>query len=140
MKLSEFARNEVVFVSPEAPVAEAARLMQAKNVGCVVVANNHKPVGILTDRDIVLRLVNRDWSPTKTPVREIMTENVLTLRHDMQLDEALDRVKGRSIRRFPVVDEEGAVVGFFSMDDIVHQVGREMNAVASILENERAFV
>ena len=112
--------------------------MKEKKIRSLPVVNKKSElVGIVTDRDIALRVVNRALDPVRTPVEEIMTKDiVLTLREDIGLLEALDQIRKSAVRRFPVVDVDSNVVGIITLDDIVRLLSREMADVADVIENE----
>ncbi len=137
MSLGNMCRKDVVTVKPGAMVKEATMLMEEKNIGSVIVKGNGDYFGIVTDRDIALGIVNRDLDPEQTTVDQLMTHNfVLVLREDMGLFEALEQVRRSAVRRFPIVDEGGKLVGIITLDDIIALLGKEMADVASIIENE----
>ncbi len=136
MGLMEFAQAEVITLPPTASVADAAALMADMNVGSVVVAEGLKPVGILTDRDIVVRVVRVGLDPDETPVFRVMTPEPLVLEEQMSLFEALEGVKHKGVRRYPVVDYEGNLVGIFTLDDVLQLLGLEMAAVARVVEGK----
>ena len=137
MSLGHICRKDVITVRPGTTVSEVTRIMEDKNIGCVIVSGGDGEFGIVTDRDIALRVVNRCLDPVRTPVDEIMTRNiVLTLREDMGLLEALEQIRKSAVRRFPVVDIEGKLVGIITLDDIIRLLGREIADVASVIENE----
>ncbi|WP_457622207.1 CBS domain-containing protein [Persephonella sp.] len=135
MGIKNVARKEVVTASPDTPVKDIAKLMRDKNVGSVVVVENNRPVGIVTDRDITIRVLGND-QPAEIPVKNIMTENPVTLREDEGIFEALERVKDVGVRRFPVVDNEGNLTGIVTVDDFVYLLGKEMSDIATIIEKE----
>jgi CBS domain-containing protein len=137
MSLGNLCRREIICVDPRTTVKEAAKLMGEKNIGSTIVVQERKPIGILTDRDILLRVMNRGLDPEKTSVDEVMTKQIVTLREDTGLFEALQKVKGKGIRRFPIVDSNGNLQGIMTLDDIFYLLGKEMSDVASIIENER---
>ncbi len=110
--------------------------MTAKNVGCLVVVENGKPMGILTDRDIVIRVVKRECDPVQTATCDVMTKDPITLGEELGLFEALEIVKEHGVRRFPVVDPDGVLTGFFSIDDVLYLLGIELSAVARIIDQE----
>jgi len=132
--LLNFARSDVVTVEPDATVGEAARRMASRNVGCLVVTREDIVVGVLTDRDIVTRVVCHRRDPASTSVEEVMTERPVTLLEDLGLFEALEIVKGRAVRRFPVVSEDGRLVAIFTVDDVVSLLATELSAVARIVD------
>ncbi len=134
MGLMEFARAEVITLPPTATVADAAALMADMNVGSVVVVEDLRPAGILTDRDIVVRVVRAGLDPAATPVFRVMTPDPLVLEEQTSLFEALEEVKNKGVRRYPVVDYEGNLVGIFTLDDVLQLLGLEMSAVARVVE------
>lgn len=136
MALANLCRKTVVSVPPETPVVEAARLMEQKNVGSVVVVKGGKPVGLLTDRDMALRVMAKGKNPGATKVQEIMTKNPVVLKGNMGLFEALESVKRKGMRRFPVVNSKGKLVGIITLDDMIYLLGREMADIADIIEKE----
>ena len=116
-------------------IKEIAQIMHDKNVGSVVVVDKErKPIGIVTDRDIVIRVINEDLNPAQIYVDDVISSNILTLREDMGLIEALEYMKGKGVRRFPVVDSEGKLVGIITVDDIVRLLGKELADIANIIE------
>ena len=134
MSLLSFAHNDVITLEPNQTVTEAAQLMAEKDIGSVVVAVNKKPIGILTDRDIVLRVVYKDLDPKTTQVKEVMSKNLVTLNQGVELFEALEVMKDKALRRYPIVNTENELSGFFSLDDVLYLLGLEMSAVARIIE------
>ena len=138
MSISSFCNKQVICVDMGTSIEKVAKLMEEKNVGCVVVIDNEKPCGLVTDRDIVIRVINKGLSPKETFVDDVMSELVLTLDEDMGLHEALEKVKGMSVRRFPVTDKNGNLCGIVTLDDIIYLLGKEMFDVASIIQSESA--
>ena len=142
MSLGNMCRKDVVTVSPGTMVNDVTKLMEEKNLGSVVIQNvivggEREQFGIVTDRDIALRVVNNNLDPLSTPIEEVMTQNpVLTLREDVGLFEALEQVRKSAVRRFPVVDTDGNLKGIITLDDIIVLLGKEMAGVANIIENE----
>ncbi len=136
MSLGNLCRREVVVVNQGTPIKEAVKFMEEKNIGSVIVVGGGKPVGIVTDRDILLRVVNKGLDPEKSSVDDVMTKEIVTLKEGMGLFEALEQVKGKGIRRFPIVDARGNLKGIMTLDDIIYLLGKEMADVASIIERE----
>lgn len=137
MSLGNLCRKNVVTVEPGTTVSEVTRIMEDNNIGCVIVNGGEDKFGIVTDRDIALRVVNRALDPVRTSVEEVMTKDiVLTLREDIGLLEALDQIRKSAVRRFPVVDVDSNVIGIITLDDIVKLLSREMADVADVIENE----
>jgi CBS domain-containing protein len=105
-------------------------------VGCVAVTEKEKPVGIITDRDIVLRVVAKNKKPGGTSVRDAMTRNPMVLREDTGVYDALKQMKDKKFRRIPIVDTAGALKGIITMDDLFRLLVKEMSYLTSIVEKE----
>ncbi|RME09464.1 MAG: CBS domain-containing protein [Aquificota bacterium] len=137
MSLKSFARKEVITLRPDNMVYDAVRLMKEKNVGSVVIVDeDNKPVGIITDRDVVIRVVYDGLDVKNTPLERVMTRGLSVLDEDMGLFEALRFMKDEGVRRYPVVNSEGKLTGFFSLDDVLFLLGKELAAVADIIAKE----
>lgn len=136
MGLLSFARETVVTSPPGTPVREAAQRMKDENVGCLVVTRDGKPVGIVTDRDLVTRVVARGCDPERTSIEEVMTPDPITLDEELGLFEALEVMKDKGVRRFPVIDPGGDLSGFFTVDDVLYLLGIELSAVARIVNDD----
>ncbi len=135
MALKDFCVSEVVSAPPDATVSEVAKLMAEKNVGSVVIVEQGKPKGIVTDRDLALRVL-AEGRDTSVRISEVMTENVATLNHNLGLFEALESMKEKGVRRYPIVDDDGKLVGIICLDDIIYLLGKEMADITEILEKE----
>lgn len=137
MKIGNICRTEFVSVKRSATIKEVAELMEEKNVGSVIINGSEIMFGIITDRDILIRVFNAGLDPVKTTVDDVMTENfVVTLSEDMGILEALERVKESGVRRFPVVNNKGRLIGIVTLDDIIKLLGKEMADIASIIEGQ----
>jgi CBS domain-containing protein len=110
-------KNPISLESPT-PVVEAARRMQAANVGAVIVTDKGKLVGILTDRDIAIRLVAHAGDPSTTPVADICSPLPATLSPDDDLERAIEIMRKKAVRRIPVVDADKRTVGIVSLGDL----------------------
>lgn len=104
-------------VDADATVQEAARIMRELNVGSVPVLASGRVAGIVTDRDITIRVIAENRSPAQTPVREIATADPMTVTPDMDLNEAAQMMAAHQIRRLPVVSD-GNLVGMLSLGDV----------------------
>lgn len=133
MSIKSISRKEFVSISPEATIKEVAGVMASKNVGSLIVVKDGSPAGIITDRDIVVRVVNKGLDPSTIRVQDVMTIDPICLNEDLGIFEALEIVKEKGVRRYPVINREGKVVGILSLDDIVYLIGKEMCDVTQIL-------
>ena len=133
MKLREIMTTELVTVSPETPVTEAARLMRDADIGDVLVVDQGRLVGILTDRDITVRVIAQDIDPKQAHVGDYMTRDLVTGMPDWDVEDAADLLGEEQIRRLPIV-EEGRLVGIVSLGDIAVQFAEEMAACQALEE------
>lgn len=101
MKVRDIMTKDVAHINPDAKVTEAAQLMQKHNIGSVPVCDQRGLVGIVTDRDIVVRNIASGKSPQETPVRDVMTGQVNTATPDMDVDEVTKMMATHKIRRVP---------------------------------------
>ncbi len=131
MRLPNFASEGVVTVEPRVCVEAAAQRMRRRGVGYVVVLEERKPVGILTERDIVRRVVGHCLNPKETSVRRAMTSPVVTVRYGAGRTEALAAMRRAGVKHLPVTDEDGALCGLFSYDDVVDSFGSGFGAVVA---------
>jgi len=112
---------------------DAARLMRDQNIGAIVVVEGKKPIGIVTDRDIVTRIVAAEKDAAGVTVGEIMTDIPTVVPEDIGLHEALRLCGAEGIRRLPLVDRNGDLVGMLSLDDLLRRLAGEMGQVAAAL-------
>jgi len=137
MGVVKCCREQVVAVSPDTPTTDIARTMGDKNVGSVVViSGDSKPLGILTDRDLVTRVLAQEKNPGEVRAEEIMTRDVVTFQDSMGIYEAIQKMTDVGIRRMPIVDDGGRLIGIVTMDDIVRMLGEEMAAIAKNIEKQ----
>lgn len=124
MSIRSIMTPEVARVSPDDPCTEAARLMEACDCGLIPVANGDSLVGVITDRDLALRLVAKG-KPTDTRVGEIMTDKLLYCYEDHDIDEVARNMAEQQVRRLPVVSRDKRLVGIVSLGDISLAATRE---------------
>lgn len=137
MSLDRFCRKSIATVSPSQTVSDAAHKMRTQHVGSVVAAVDGRPVGILTDRDIVCRVLAEDRDPTNTPVQAVMTSSVAVVHNDDLIDEALLAMREKGVRRLPIVDGQGLLVGMVSLDDLMVLLSSEFNEAAHAVRSNK---
>lgn len=140
MLLMDLVNRAPVTVLPEASVIDAARAMRDRNVGCVIVYEEGSVVGILTDRDVVLALADGRFVDRNQPVSEIMTRSPVCLASRDDVDTGLARMRSHGVRRMPVLNEQGELVGIVSLDDMLMHMGRTLSTAANLVEEEVAPV
>lgn len=118
MKLQDIMTKDVIAVSFDTSVYDAAQIMRDKNIGSVPICTENMNVeGIVTDRDIVLRVVCENKDPKQTKCKEIMTDNLIIGKTDMEVSSALELMGDLQVRRLPVV-EDNKLVGFVALGDM----------------------
>ena len=134
MKLSEIMTNSVVKVHPEESVAVAARMLQRYNIGVLPVCEHDGRVcGVVTDRDLVTRCVAAGHQPENTPVRQVMSANVVSAQPDMDTGAAAHLMGRKQIRRLPVM-ENGKLCGMVSLGDLANREDCCMDAADALEE------
>ena len=127
MKVKECMCNNVATLNPENTVCDAAKLMQNKHVGCIpVVDNNSNLVGLITDRDLILRCLACNKDGNTTPISEVMTTKIFSIEPEANISDATNVMCNCQVKRVPVVDNN-AVVGIITLGDLVnnHNVSSE---------------
>ena len=137
MSLAALLTRKAVTVDPTESISKAARLMEQENVGAVVVVEHDRPVGILTDRDLGLALCLHGATP-RDSIQTRMTCPVDTIRDDAGVYIATQKMMELAVRRLPVVDEIGRLVGLVSLDDLLSLLSRELRNVAAGVRAEVA--
>ena len=135
MKAQDIMSNNPRTVTPQTSVQEAARLMKDENVGILPVVESEgsrRLVGVVTDRDIALRHVAEGHASPDCPVREAMSENVASARPDTDVDDVMDLMGREQVRRVPIVDERGSLVGIVAQADIVREAKDDRKAEKTV--------
>lgn len=117
MKVKDVMTKNVAYVNPNATISETAQLMQQHNVGSIPVCDQSGVVGIVTDRDIVVRTVAHGKNPQQTHVTDIMTTGIKTVTPDMEMNDVAQQMANSQIRRVPVI-ENNTLVGIVALGDV----------------------
>lgn len=141
MPVSEICSREVVIVRRNETVLEAAKLMRQHHAGDVVVVEDRNsiqiPVGIVTDRDLVMEIMAIGLDPAVITVGDIMEQELVTVTGDTGIFEAVQYMRHRTVRRLPIVDEEGGLIGILTLDDLLELLSEEFIAMAKLVKYER---
>ena len=121
VRISKIMNANPLTVKKEATISEAAKLMADKPHGCVIVTENKKPVGIITESDLVKNLASQKINP-QSKVSQIMSSSVVSIMHSSKLENANKIIDTKGFRRYPVVDKEGNLVGLVSENDVVQAI------------------
>jgi CBS domain-containing protein len=141
MTVGEICNREVVFIERSTSVVQAAALMRDNHVGDLVVveerAGRRVPVGILTDRDIVIEILAKGVDPDKVAVGDIMSYELVTARVDDNVLDTVKRMRAKGVRRLPVVDNDGALAGILTVDDLIEMLAEVADDLDHLISREQ---
>ncbi|MDD5299742.1 MAG: CBS domain-containing protein [Gallionella sp.] len=141
MPISEICNREVIIVQPDDTVLETARLMRQHHVGDVVVVDDRGgvrvPVGIVTDRDLVVEVMAPELDPAAITAGDIMVPELVTMKENTGVFEAIRYMRAKGVRRLPVVDESGGLVGILALDDLLELLAEELLDLAKLVKSEQ---
>lgn len=141
MKAGDICNHNVITVSPDDSIRTAAELMRQHHVGDVVVAQRNggsiTPLGILTDRDIVIEVIAENVGLDEVTVRDTMSDQLITANENEDLLGTLMRMRENGVRRLPVVDDKGQLVGILTADDVIGLVARELAEVWALIVRQQ---
>jgi len=136
MTVGKFCNREVIIAEKNITVTEIAKLMRQHHVGDVVVVDSSggktKPIGILTDRDIVIELIACDVAPDSVSAGDVMSYELVTVREEDSIWDTLQKMRAKGIRRIPVVNETGELEGILAVDDLLELFAEEINLLAKV--------
>ncbi len=141
MAIGEVCNREVVVVRSGTSVADAAQLMRAHHVGDVVVVRENggrnEPVGIVTDRDLVVEVMAEGLDPSTLTVGEIMGQALARVKEDTGVFEAIRYMRDSGVRRMPVVDACGGLAGIVTLDDLLELLAEELMYLSRLTQTEQ---
>lgn len=142
MSIGEFCNREVVVVGAGCTILEAARLMRQHHVGSLVIvtadAGVNRPVGVLTDRDLVVEVMAAGLDPAFVLVGEVVDASLYSVPESGDWFDALRLMREHGVRRLPVVDGDGGLQGIFTVDDGVALLAEQMDELARLIVHEQA--
>jgi CBS domain-containing protein len=141
MPVGEVAIRQVVVASRETSVLEAAKLMRQHHVGDVVVTEQTGgkciPIGIVTDRDIVLEVLAQELDAARLTVGDIMTNDLITVSEQEGIFQTIKLMRAKGARRAPVADRQGGLIGIVSLDDLVELLAEELGDLSKLIAREQ---
>jgi CBS domain-containing protein len=137
MSVGRICAREVDVAEEHESIQTAAQRMHARNVGTLVVINEEQePIGIVTDRDLVVKALARGLDPNEGIVTEAMTPCPVTVYEETPIEDALRIMRSGACRRVPVVDREGKLLGLLSLDDVLSLLAEEFREIGELLNKE----
>jgi len=136
MPVSDLCNKKIVCIERGASLEEAAKVMKKHGLGAlVVVEGDNVPVGVLTDRDIVLCLAEED-TPLDSAVGEAMSDQLVTASENVGIAEAVDKMKDEEVRRLVIIDDDGKACGLISSDDVLQLMARELSSIGQVIQRQ----
>ena len=141
MPISEICNREVIVVQRNDTTLEAAKLMRQHHVGDVLVVEDRGgvriPVGIVTDRDLVVEIMAPELDQRVITVGDIMAPDLVTVKENTGVFDAIQYMRAKGVRRLPVVDGSGGLVGILTLDDLLELLAEELLALAKLVKHEQ---
>ena len=142
--IGAFCTRHVITVTPNTTVVEASKVMRQTHVGAVVIVEDRgggrkRPLGVLTDRDIAVEVVALGVSPETLKVSEVVQRTLTCVGEDAGYAEAVRLMSVNGVRRMPVVDRAGDLVGIITLDDVLRQLVAPLVALTDLVARERSF-
>jgi len=141
MLLKELCTPDVVSCTPDSSALHAARLMRQHHVGNVVVVEDaeadRSPIGVVTDRDIVIEVLGKELDPARVTLRQIMRTPVVIASSSENVGQAVERMKFHGVRRIPVVDETSRLIGILTLDDLLKRLAADAASLADVIAREQ---
>jgi CBS domain-containing protein len=141
MSVGEYCNREVIITDRDTTILEAAKLMRRNHVGALIVVDEQGgkniPVGILTDRDIVVELLAAEIDLDSVSIGDAMSYELVTATERDDLMETVEKMRGWGIRRIPVVGADGSIVGILAADDMIELIAEQMSNLSKLIIVER---
>jgi CBS domain-containing protein len=141
MTLKTICNREVVIAGKSETIPEAARLMREYHTGDVVIVEERDglrfPVGIVTDRDIVIELVAKEVDLDSLIVGDVMCRELTLAKENDDVDETIKIMRQKGIRRMPVVDNAGALIGIITLDDLLDLIAEQLKDLAGLITKQQ---
>ena len=133
MSLQKFCRKPVAKISADVNIVDACRMLEERNVGCLIVESDEKLCGVITDRDIALKVTGAQRDPQKTIVKDIMTTDPIRIFVDKDLHHLTSLMHAYHVRRVPIVNEYHKTLGIVTLDDLIALLGEQMSDIGKAI-------
>ncbi|WP_455201329.1 CBS domain-containing protein [Kaarinaea lacus] len=141
MFIGEICNRNVIIATGDTSVTELAQLMREHHVGSIIIIEQQNecniPVGIITDRDLVIELLSKDVDTKSISASDIMSTDLVTIRESNHVYDTLKLMRGKGIRRMPVVNDENVLIGILTVDDLLDVVISELDDIVNIVSIEQ---
>jgi CBS domain-containing protein len=141
MQLKEICTPDAAFCERRTTILRAAEIMREKHVGDLVVVDDasdeRTPVGIITDRDIVVKVLGNDRDPSRVTAGDVMRTPIVVASHTDDVSDAIARMRAHRVRRLPIVGPHGRLIGIVTFDDLLRQLVNDASALLEIIASEQ---
>jgi CBS domain-containing protein len=133
--VSKYMTKTVITANLDQTIQSACKIMNENNLGGIVIVkrgvSGNEPVGVITERDIIRKIDEADLFTTQSPIRELMSNNLVTIKPNNTISDAIGLMHGNNIRRLPVIDNDGKMVGIITDKDILKAAARKKGSIAT---------
>lgn len=141
MTIGKIGKHKVIVASVDCTILEVAKLMKKHNVGdIVIVESKNEPIGIITDRDIIIKMVADEVNPKDMTASDIMSNDLLVLKEYQSIQEALDMMCAKGVRRAPIINEANTLTGIVSADDLALLISDEMESYGKMIRKQLSLI
>ena len=141
MNVDSICNRNVVIADQSTDALTAARLMHENHVGTIIIvddiSNTKRPIGIISDRDLVIEVLAKDVSPAQVTLKDAMNQDLICVRDDDDMLETVKIMCLEGIRRVPVVNEQGQLTGILTMDNLFEILANELSNLALLMSREK---
>lgn len=139
MTIGKFCKHEIVTAAKNTSVFKATQLMKMHNIGNIVVvdeSNGGIPIGIFTDRDVAIRIVADEIDPRVLTIGDAMSQDLLILKDHQDIQEAVDMMCAKGVRRAPIINQQGKIIGIATVDDLILLLADELGGLAKLIRKQ----
>jgi len=136
MTIRDLVRTDIVTASSDQSAGNLATLMSEENVGSVVIVEERRPVGIVTDRDLTVKVLEERADPREVTASDVMTPGPVTAGMDDGVFDVIRAMRDAPARRMPVVSEDGTIAGIITLDDLLVLLADEFQGLGEVVEAE----
>jgi CBS domain-containing protein len=142
MPIKDFIQTDVVIVAKDASLQEIAKQMKSNKIGAIIVVNHAEqdktPCGIITDRDIAVKMIADDVAANQLKAEDVMSQDLLLIKSNQGVQEVINAMKEKGVRRAPVVDENNKLTGIITLDDLIRLLAGELKSLAELINQQLA--
>ena len=139
MTIGKHCKHEVITAPRDTSVYKATQLMKQHNIGNIVVVDGNDrntPVGIFTDRDVAMKIVADEVDPRQLTIGDAISQDLLILQEHQHIQEAIDMMCAKKVRRAPIVGKDNKITGIVSVDDLILLFADELGSVAKLIRQQ----